>query len=94
MKAARYSTLAFQSTEGLKLLQRLTNGRLSVGSKLEPLSEPRLRVYVVIAVSLLFVCICTCGFNTFHLSEFFTYPNTKFFFLPKGVRITEDLLYC
>ena len=54
MKAARYSTLALPSTEGFI---GLTNGRLSVGSKLEPLSEPRLLVYVVIAVSLLFVCV-------------------------------------
>ena len=87
MKVTLYSPLAFPSTEGFIVASKV---RLSVGSKLEPLSEPRLRVYVVYAVSL---CICTCGFNTFNLSEFFTYPNPKFFFLPKGVRITEDLLY-
>ena len=63
------------------------NGRLSVGSKLEPLSEPRLRVYVVIAVSLLFVCVYVHVVLTH-----FTYLNSKVFFLPKGVQITEDLL--
>ena len=91
MKAAQYSTLAFPSTEGFIVASKVNERR-----RQQARATHRAQTTCICSdccLSFVCMCICTCGFNTFHLSEFFTYPNPNFFFLPKGVRITEDLLY-